>query len=245
MQERTVSVNEGVPVTLSGTARDPDGDPFTSEWTRVSGPAPTDLTDNTVESLRFTSPGVTSDEDIVFRFVATDDAGESAEDTVTVTVRDVPITVSSATYNPGSGTLLIAFNQNIDTVDYSRLHVRSANSDIGGITLSNAVSMDISSNDRTITVVLDSDMRETYADLTGPQLVVEDGAVTDTDGDQTTDVSPQPIRDASQKRSSSSSKAPLVNMIALAQARIVDIPPHIAEQVASRDDSDPAGTCHA
>ena len=228
-----------MPVTLSGTARDPDGDPLTSEWTRVSGPAPTDLTDNTVKSLRFTAPGVTSDEEIVFRFAATDDAGESAEDTVTVTVSDVPITVSSATYNPGSGTLLIAFNQNIDTVDYSRLHVRSANSDIGGITLSNAVSMDISSNDRTITVVLDSDMRETYADLTSPQLVVEDGAVTDTDGDQTTDVPNQPIRDASQKRSSSSSKAPLVNMIALAQARIVDIPPHIAEQIASHDASDP------
>ena len=233
------TVNEGVPVTLSGTARDPDGDPLTYEWTRVSGPAPTDLTGNTVESLRFTAPGVTSDEEIVFRFAATDDAGESAEDTVTITVSDVPITVSSATYNPGSGTLLIAFNQNIDTVDYSRLHVRSANSDIGGITLSNAVSMDISSNDRTITVVLDSDMRETYADLTSPQLVVEDGAVTDTDGDQTTDVPNQPIRDASQKRSSSSSKAPLVNMIALAQARIVDIPPHIAEQVASHDGSDP------
>ena len=233
------TVNEGVPVTLSGTARDPDGDPLTYEWTRVSGPAPTDLTGNTVESLRFTAPGVTSDEEIVFRFAATDDAGESAEDTVTITVSDVPITVSSATYNPGSGTLLIAFNQNIDDVDYSRLHVRSANSDIGGITLSNAVSMDISSNDRTITVVLDSDMRETYADLTSPQLVVEDGAVTDTDGDQTTDVPNQPIMDASQKRSSSSSKAPLVNMIALAQARIVDIPPHIAEQIASHDASDP------
>ena len=108
------TVNEGVPVTLSGTARDPDGDPLTYEWTRVSGPAPTDLTDNTVKSMRFTAPGVTSDEEIVFRFAATDDAGESAEDTVTITVSDVPITVSSATYNPGSGTLLIAFNQDID-----------------------------------------------------------------------------------------------------------------------------------
>ena len=157
-------------------------------------------------------------------------------------MRSVPITVSSATYNnPGSGTLLIAFDQDIDTVDYFRLHVRSAGSDMGGITLSDAVSMDISSNCRTITAVLDSDMRETHADLTGPHLVVEDGAVTDTDGDRTTDVPDRPMRDASQKRSSSSSssKAPLVNMIALARARIVDIPPHIAEQVASHDASDP------
>ena len=234
-QNRTVS--EGVPVTLSGTASDPDGDPLTYTWTRVMGPEPTDLTGDNMKSLRFTAPGVSPDEDIIFRFTATDDA-ESADDTVKVTVRDVPITVSSATYNPGSGTLLIAFNQDIATVDYFRLHVRSAGSDTGDITLSNAVSRDISSNDRTITVVLDSDMRERYADLTGPHLVVENGAVTDTDGDQILETL-KPIRDASQKKSSSSSKAPLVNMIALAQARIVDIPPAISEQVSSHDASDP------
>ena len=54
-------------VTLSGTARDPDGDPLTYEWTRDSGPAPTDLTGDTVKSLQFTAPSVTSDEEIVFR----------------------------------------------------------------------------------------------------------------------------------------------------------------------------------
>ena len=52
-------------------------------------------------------------------------------------------------------------------------------------------------------------------------------------------VPPQPIRDASQKRSSSSSIAPIVDLDTLTNARIVDIPPHIAEQVASHDDSDP------
>ena len=232
------TVNEGVPVTLSGIARDLDDDPLTYEWTIVSGPAPTDLTGDNMESLQFTAPGVAPDEDIVFRFTATDDSGEFAEDTVTITVRDVPITVSSATYNPGSGTLLITFNQDIATVDYSRLHVRSANSDIGGITLFNAVSKDISSNDRTITVVLDSDMKEMYADLTSPHLVVEDGAITDIDGDQTTDVPNQPLRDASSNKRSSS-PPPVVHLSALAQARIVDIPAHIAEQISSRDDSDP------
>ena len=232
------TVNEGVPVTLSGIARDLDDDPLTYEWTIVSGPAPTDLTGDNMESLQFTAPGVAPDEDIVFRFTATDDSGEFAEDTVTITVRDVPITVSSATYNPGSGTLLITFNQDIATVDYSRLHVRSANSDIGGITLFNAVSKDISSNDRTITVVLDSDMREMYTDLTSPHLVVEDGAITDIDGDQTTDVPNQPLRDASSNKRSSS-PPPVVHLSALAQARIVDIPAHIAEQISSRDDSDP------
>ena len=236
------TVNEGVPVTLSGIARDLDDDPLTYEWTRVSGPQVT-LTNSDTLRPQFTAPGVSPDEDIVFRFTATDDSGEFAEDTVTITVRNVPITVSSATYNPGSGTLLITFNQDIDTVDYSRLHVRSANSDIGGITLFNAVSMDISSNYRTITVVLDSDMKEMYADLTGPHLVVDDDAVTDTDGDQTMNVPNQPLRDASSNKRSSS-PPPAVHLSALAQARIVDIPAHIAEQIASHDASDQLGTPH-
>ena len=47
-----------------------------------------------------------------------------------------------------------------------------------------------------------------------------------------------PIGDTSKKKSSSS-KAPAVHINALAQARIIDIPPHIAEQVASHDASDP------
>ena len=122
---------------------------------------------------------------------------------ITVTVRDVPITVSSAAYNPGNGQLTITFNQDIATVDYSRLHVRSsANPDTGGITLSSVTGADYSG--RTITATLDSEQQDQYDALQSPHLVVEDGAVTDTDGDRTTDVPPQPIRDASQKGSSSS-----------------------------------------
>ena len=158
---------------------------------------------------------------------------------ITVTVRDVPITVSSAAYNPGNGQLTITFNQDIATVDYSGLHVRSsANPDTGGITLSSVTGADYSG--RTITATLDSEQQDQYDALQSPHLVVEDGAVTDTDGDRTTDVPPQPIRDASQKgSSSSSSKAPIVHINALAQSRLVDIPPHIAEQVESHDASDP------
>ena len=158
--------------------------------------------------------------------------------TITVTVRDVPITVSSAACNPGNGQLTITFNQDIATVDYSGLHVRSsANPDTGGITLSSVTGADYSG--RTITATLDSEQQDQYDALQSPHLVVEDGAVTDTDGDRTTDVPPQPIRDASQKGSSSSSKASIVHINALAQSRLVDIPPHIAEQVESHDASDP------
>ena len=157
---------------------------------------------------------------------------------ITVTVRDVPITVSSAAYNPGNGQLTITFNQDIATVDYSGLHVRSsANPDTGGITLSSVTGADYSG--RTITATLDSEQQDQYDALQSPHLVVEDGAVTDTDGDRTTDVPPQPIRDASQKGSSSSSKAPIMHINTLAQSRLVDIPSHIAEQVESHDASDP------
>ena len=157
---------------------------------------------------------------------------------ITVTVRDVPITVSSAAYNPGNGQLTITFNQDIATVDYSGLHVRSsANPDTGGITLSSVTGADYSG--RTITATLDSEQQDQYDALQSPHLVVEDGAVTDTDGDRTTDVPPQPIRDASQKGSSSSSKAPIMHINTLAQSRLVDIPPHITEQVESHDASDP------
>ena len=182
--------------------------------------------------------GLTVDEPNTVTVIVTAQDSTTKTYTITVTVRDVPITVSSAAYNPGNGQLTITFNQDIATVDYSGLHVRSsANPDTGGITLSSVTGADYSG--RTITATLDSEQQDQYDALQSPHLVVEDGAVTDTDGDRTTDVPPQPIRDASQKGSSSSSKASIVHINTLAQSRLVDIPPHIAEQVASHDASDP------
>ncbi len=235
------TVNEMTTVTLSGSASNPDvGDILTYSWSQDSGTPVVTLTNDDTLRPQFTAPGVASDVEeveFVFRLAVTDDLDKSAEDTVTITVRNVPITVSSATYNPGNGQLTITFNYDIGTVDYSGLHVRSADSDTGGITLFDADSRDISSA-RTITAVLDSDMRETYADLTDPHLVTDNGAVTDTDGDTTTDVPDLPIRDVS-SRKKSSSLPPAVDLGTLAYQRHVDIPPHIAEQMTSRSDSDP------
>ena len=197
------------------------------------------VNDNTVTSgTGYILTGLTVDEPTTVTVIVTAQDSTTKTYTITVTVRDVPITVSSAAYNPGNGQLTITFNQDIATVDYSGLHVRSsANPDTGGITLSSVTGADYSG--RTITATLDSEQQDQYDALQSPHLVVEDGAVTDTDGDRTTDVPPQPIRDASQKGSSSSSKAPIVHINALAQSRLVDIPPHIAEQVESHDASDP------
>ena len=229
-------VREGNLVTLSGSVTYSGSDTLAYVWEVISGLDVT-LTGNDTLRPQFT-PRVTSDEDIEFMLTATGSSNVSAEDTVTITVRDVPISVSSATYNPGSGQLVITFNQNIDSPDYSAMHIRSAGSDFGGIALSGATA---SHAGRTITATLSSGQQEEYGDLNNPQLVIADGAVTDVDGIPITQQPNVSIGDASQKRSSSSSssKAPLVNMIALVQARIVDIPPHIAEQVALRDDSDP------
>ena len=199
------------------------------------------VNDNTVTSDNgYILTGLTVGEPTTVTVIVTAQDSTTKTYIITVTVRDVPITVSSAAYNPGNGQLTITFNQDIATVDYSGLHVRSsANPDTGGITLSSVTGADYSG--RTITATLDSEQQDQYDALQSPHLVVEDGAVTDTDGDRTTDVPPQPIRDASQKGSSSSpsSKAPIVHINALAQSRLVDIPPHIAEQVASHDASDP------
>ena len=230
------TVNEGAAVTLSGTASDPDDDQLEYAWTQVSGPTVMLASDDTLRP-QFTAPRLTSDGEIVLMLTVTDGAGGSAEDTVTVTVRDVPISVSSATYSPGSGQLIIAFNQDIgpSDPDYSAMHIRSTGSDSGGIALSGVTAIHTG---RTITATLDSEQQEEYGDLDSPQLDIEDGAVDDADGVLIAQMLNIPISDASRKNTSSS-KAPVVHINALAQARIVDIPPRIAEQVASHDDSDP------
>ena len=233
------AVDENTTGTLTGMAADGDGTVSSYLWS-VNNTSAVTITTGNAAVLQYMASQVDSTTAVTFTLTVTDDDGATAVGTYEVTINSLatnqPIAVSSATYNLGSGTLLITFNQDIDTVDYSRLHVRSANSDTGGITLS---SVDASHLGRTITATLDSEQQDQYDALQSPHLVVEDGAVTDTDGDRTTDVPPQPIMDASQKRSSSSSKTPAVDIISLVQARTVDIPPHIAELVASRDASDP------
>ena len=231
------TVDEGTTVTLTGSASDPDKDPLTYVWERISGSQVT-LTDGNTLRPQFAAPRVTSDEQIVFRLNVTDDAGKSAEDTVTVTVRDVPIAVSSATYNPGNGQLTITFNQDIGSSDpdYSAMHIRSTGSDSGGIALSDIA--DRSHSGRTVTATLDSGQQDTYDNLESAQLDIAGGAVTDADGVPIIQMLDIPISDVSRKKSSSS-KAPIVHINALVQARIVDIPPHIAEQVALHDASDP------
>ena len=230
---QNMTVNERAAVTLSGSASDPDaGDTITYAWTRESGP-PVTLTGADTARPQFTAPGVRSDEVIVFRLTVTYGAGTSADDTVAITVRDVPMTVSSAAYSPGTRIVSITFNQDIgSTPDYSRMHVRSAGSDSGGITLSEAAATSYSG--RTITVMLDPGQQNLYNGLQGPQLDVDGGAITDLDGVLISETLNHPIRSAGQDRRSSS-QPPAVGLDAFASIG-VDIPPQIAELYSSRGD---------
>ena len=234
------TVNERTTVTLSGSANDPDtGDRLTYKWSQDSGTS-VSLTGDDTASPRFAAPGVTSEEELVFRLTVTDAAGKFAEDTVTVKVKDVPISVSSATYTPGSGQLRITFNQDISLTHppvYSSIHIRSTGDDSVGILLSDVV--DKSYSGRTITATLSPEQQETYKDLQSPHLDIASGAVTDVDGAQIVETSDVVIRTPSKKKSSS--VAPIVDLGTLARAGIVDIPPYISEQVASHPASDPLG----
>ena len=238
----TVSVGDNINVTertfviLTGIADDPNkGDiPTLMYLWEHTLELDTDVTGKDAKSLRFRAPGISSDtQSFNFTLTVTDGGGLSANDTVTVTVQDVPLKVSYVTYNPGNGQLTITFNQDIDTPDYINIHINGTGSD--GIPLSNVTTSYLG---RTITAILSSEQKETYADLTGPYLDIASGAVTDTDGD-TIDETPDFDIRVLQKKKSSSSSAPIVDLNTLVQARIVDIPSAISEQVSSHNAADP------
>lgn len=82
------TVTEGAPVALAGSASDPDGAIASVRWEQVSG-APVTLNATDTAETGFTAPD--GPVELVFRFAATDDAGASASDTVTVQVLDAPV----------------------------------------------------------------------------------------------------------------------------------------------------------
>ena len=225
-------VLENRSITLSGSATDINEHYTLSyTWSVNSSDIVLDVVDK--ERLTFTAPGVSTDTDYLFTLEVTD-GEDPGTDTVIVTVRNVPISVLDALYNPSNGQLTITFNQDIATADYTNIHINGTGSD--GIPLSNVT--DKSHLGRTITAILSSEQKETYADLTGPYLDIASGAVTDTDGDTIAETPDFDIR-VLQKKKSSSSSAPIVDLNTLAQARIVEIPSVISEQVSSHNAADP------
>ena len=235
-----MAVKERTSVTLTATASDPNtDDTLTYMWDDSALPTGTVATGNTAKSLKFTAPGISSStQPFAFTLTVTDQRGLFATSTVTVMVEDVPLKVSSVTYNPGNGQLRITFNQNIESSpSYGSIHVRSADSSSDGISLSD---IDVKSFDRAvITATLSTEQKETYADLQNPQIDIDSGAVSDVDGASIVATPDTVITTISKKKSSSSSSAPIVDLNRLVQARIVDIPSVISEQVSSHNAADP------
>ena len=79
------TVKEGIPVTLSGTAADSEGDSMAYSWTQISGLPLVTLSGADTLSPSFTAPATLSGITLVFELLVSDDYGEST-DTLTVTV---------------------------------------------------------------------------------------------------------------------------------------------------------------
>ncbi|MFO1009992.1 MAG: Ig-like domain-containing protein [Planctomycetota bacterium] len=82
------SVNEGEPVTLTGSATDPEGQGITYTWTQISGPT-VSLSDPHAASPTFTAPQGQSNASLVFQLSASDGTNTSV-DTVTIAVAAEP-----------------------------------------------------------------------------------------------------------------------------------------------------------
>ena len=82
------SVEAGVVVVLSGTARDPDGTIASYEWTQTGG-ATLSFTGADAATAVFVAPDVNATETLIFRLTVRDDAGAQASDEVRVTVQSL------------------------------------------------------------------------------------------------------------------------------------------------------------
>ena len=82
------SVDAGVIVALSGTARDLDGNIASYLWEQTEGTMSV-LSGTTSATAMFTAPDVSVDETLTFRITVTDNDGAQASDEVNVTVRPV------------------------------------------------------------------------------------------------------------------------------------------------------------
>ena len=82
------TVNEGISVNLNGTASDSDGSIASYQWAQISGNPSVAIDNYTSASASFTAPDVNSDTTLVFQLTATDDAGASASDSVSITIQN-------------------------------------------------------------------------------------------------------------------------------------------------------------
>src|SRR3989454_7875644 len=123
------TVDEGAPVTLTGSATDPDNDPLTYAWGQYSGPE-VELSSYGDTSVSFTAPAVDpgSSKALLFIFTADDGHGGKAAAMVKVTVKsthisptvscsdisvlaNTPVTLYATVSNPSGDVLLYHWKQ--------------------------------------------------------------------------------------------------------------------------------------
>lgn len=83
--QETVS---GATVALKGSGSDPDGNPISFLWKKISGPVVVIQNNNTPEAS-FVAPEVSEAAPIIFELSVTDSKGAVSQDTVTITVKPV------------------------------------------------------------------------------------------------------------------------------------------------------------
>ncbi len=105
--DKTVNISSTVALDGSSSS-DPDGTIAAYAWTQTSGPA-VSLSDATTSTASFTAPAVTEETTLAFQLLVTDNDGATAQDNVTVTVRNQDGNLPP-TANAGSD---LAVNENV------------------------------------------------------------------------------------------------------------------------------------
>ena len=82
--DRTVGINAAV--TLMGSGNDPEGGALTYNWVQTGGNAAANLSNTTAASPSFNAP--TSSDRLTFALTVTDNRGQTATDSVVITVQN-------------------------------------------------------------------------------------------------------------------------------------------------------------
>ena len=227
-------VTKGSTYTLTGaTATDIEDadDTLTIEWTQVPAGTVTITNGNTLTPT-IEVPSTATAPSVTLTMRVTDSDTNEVTDARVLTIQDV---VNTAPTVYAGGPLRVALgssvstNPTVDDPDGDTDHTYTwTQSPVNTVTFS-----DVNSLRPTITAPVSTTVTDVRLTLT-----VVDGEHT-VDAETTLNIYDPATISNKKSSSSSSSTAPIVDLNTLVQARIVDIPPAILEQISSHDASDP------